>query len=261
MSESLPVVILVGGAGSRLGREGEVPPKALVQVGNRPIVWHVIKIYAAFGYTHFVLTLGYGGNLIRQYFLDYDLLYRDLTCSPGNSGGVEFHHPAAESQWRITLADTGLRTNKAARIRRVAEYLGDGSFFVTYGDGVGNVDIAALLAFHRQHGKLATITGAQPFSQYGLVEAEADGSVKRLDEKPRLNHWINAGFMVFEHGVLDYLQGDDDLDLEKQVLPRLAAAGQLKMYRHTGFWQSMDTLKDAQALSELWEKDAPWKVW
>ena len=151
MSESLPaksgrVVILVGGAGTRLGREGQVPPKALVQVGDRPIVWHIIKIYAAFGYTHFVLTLGYGGDLIRRYFLDYDLLYRDLTCSPGNSGGVEFHHPAAESHWRITLVDTGLRTNKAARIRRVAEYLGGGPFFVTYGDGVGNAALPVAIS-------------------------------------------------------------------------------------------------------------------
>jgi glucose-1-phosphate cytidylyltransferase len=261
MNESLPVVILVGGEGTRLGPQGETPPKALVQVGDRPIMWHVMKIYAAFGYMHFVLTLGYRGDLIRRYFLDYDVMTRDLTLSPGSSRELEFHCAVGDAGWHITLAETGLRTNKGARIRRVADYLGEGTFFVTYGDGVGNVDINALLAFHRRHGKLATITGIRPFSQYGLVDAADNGRVIGVHEKSRLDHWINAGFMVFEHAVLDYVQGDDDMDLEKETLPRLAADGQLMMYRHTGFWQSMDTFKDAQALSDLWEKGAPWKVW
>jgi glucose-1-phosphate cytidylyltransferase len=159
------------------------------------------------------------------------------------------------------LADTGLQTNKGGRIRRVAEYLGESTFFVTYGDGVGNVDINALLAFHRGHGKLATITGVRPFSQYGLVDVTDEGRVTGVREKSRLDYWINAGFMVFEHGTLDYFQGDDTLDLEKQVLPHLATDGQLMMYPHTGFWQSMDTFKDAQALAEAWETSAPWKVW
>jgi glucose-1-phosphate cytidylyltransferase len=261
MKESLSVVILVGGAGTRLGPEGETSPKALVVVGDKPILWHVMKIYAAFGHTHFVLTLGYRGDLIRRYFWDYDLISRDVTLSPGNSHKPMFHNAPGEAGWRITLVDTGLRTNKAARIRRVAEYLGGGPFFVTYGDGVGNVDINALLTFHRRHGKLATITGVRPFSQYGLVDANDDGLVTGVHEKSRLDLWINAGFMVFEHGVFNYLQGSDDLDLEREVLPRLAAEGQLMMYRHTGFWQSMDTFKDAQTLSDLWEKEAPWKVW
>jgi glucose-1-phosphate cytidylyltransferase len=261
MTESLPVVILVGGAGTRLGRGGETPPKALVEVGDRPIVWHVMKIYAAFGCTHFVLTLGYRGDLIRRYFLDYDVMGRDVTVSPGDAGSVQFHGPPQEAHWRVTLVDTGLGTNKAARVRRAAPYLGTGTFFVTYGDGVGDVNIAELLAFHRRHGKRATVTCVQPFSQYGVVAARDDGRVTALREKPRLDHWINAGFMVFEHSALDYLQGGDDLDLEKEVLPRLAAEGQLMMYRHPGFWQSMDTFKDAQALSEVWEKQAPWKVW
>jgi glucose-1-phosphate cytidylyltransferase len=186
---------------------------------------------------------------------------RDPTLSPGNLHELTFHRAADDAAWRITLADTGLRTNTGARIRRVADYLGEGAFFVTYGDGVGNVDINALLAFHRRHGKLATITGIRPFSQYGLVDAADDGRVMGVHEKSRLDHWINAGFMVFEHAVLDYVQGDDNVDLEKETLPRLAAEGQLMMYRHAGFWQSMDTFKDAQALSDLWEKDAPWKVW
>ena len=261
VSESLPVAILVGGMGTRLGPNGEAPPKALVEVGDRPILWHIMKIYAAFGHTHFVLTLGYRGDLIRRYWLDYDVMNRDLTFSPGEACELTFHHPAAEPGWRVTLADTGLWTNKGARIRRVAEYLGEGTFFVTYGDGMGDVDLNALLAFHRDHGKLATLTGVRPFSQYGLVDATDNGRVRGVYEKSRLDHWINAGFMVLEHGALDYFQGDDTLDLEKQVLPHLAADGQLMMYRHTGFWQSMDTFKDAQALAEAWETSAPWKVW
>ena len=261
VSESWPVVILVGGMGTRLGPNGEAPPKALVEVGDKPILWHVMKIYAAFGYTQFVLTLGYRGDLIRRYWLDYDVMSRDLTFSPGEVCELTFHHPAAEPGWRVTLADTGLRTNKGARIRRVAEYLGEDTFFVTYGDGLGDVDINALLAFHRGHGKLATITGVRPFSQYGLVDVTDDGRVTGVYEKARLDHWINAGFMVLEHGALDYFQGGDTLDLEKHVLPHLAADGQLMMYRHTGFWQSMDTFKDAQVLTELWETSAPWQVW
>ena len=264
MAESLPVVILVGGAGTRLGREGVAPPKALVEVGDRPILWHVMKIYAAYGHNEFILPLGYRGDWVRRYFLEYDAMSRPLTVTIGKPVPPEFHADPQENNWHVTLFEAGAPAlvNKGARVRRASSYIKTGTFFVTYGDGVGNVDIGALLAFHRAHGKLATVTGVRLPSQYGIVNVADDGQVTGFHEKMKLDHWINAGFFVFEQGVFDYLQGDDTVDLEKETLPRLAADGQLMLYRHTGFWASMDTFKEAQWLTELWESgQAPWKVW
>ncbi len=264
MSESLSVIILVGGAGTRLGREGQVPPKALVDVGGKPILWHVMKIYAAYGHTHFILPLGYRGVWIRRYFLEYDAMNRPLTLTLGQPAAFQFHAGQQENNWRITLFESGLpdRTDKGNHIRNARPYIETETFFVTYGDGVGNININALLAFHRAHGKLATVTGVRPFSQYGLLDVSDDNRVIHMREKPQLDHWINAGFFVFEPGVFDYLQGHEKIDLEKGALPRLAADGQLMMYRHTGFWGKMDTFKEAQNLAELWESgQAPWKVW
>lgn len=264
MAESLPVVILVGGAGTRLGREGEVPPKALVEVGDKPILWHVMKLYAAYGHTRFILPLGYRGDWIRRYFMEYNIMNRPLTFRLGQIAPPEFHAGQPESDWCITLFESGLpnRTDKGDHVRNARPYIDAGTFFVTYGDGVGNVDIDALLKFHRAHGRLATLAGIRPFSQYGLLDANDDGQVTSLREKPQLDHWINAGFFAFEQGIFDYLQGETGHDLEGQVLPCLAADGQLMVYRHTGFWGKMDTFKEAQKLTELWESgQAPWKVW
>jgi len=264
MSESLSVVILVGGAGTRLGREGEVPPKALVEVGDKPILWHVMKIYAAYGHTHFILPLGYRGDWIRRYFMEYNAMNRPFTFRLGRIESAEFHADQPESDWCITLFESGLpnRVEKGDHIRNARPYIRSGTFFVTYGDGVGNVNINALLAFHRAHGKLATVTGVQPFSQYGLLDVNEDGLVIGLREKPQLDHWINAGFFVFEQGIFDYISADEKVVLEEDVLPRVAADGQLMMYRHLGFWGKMDTFKEAQKLTELWESGkAPWKVW
>src|SRR5512136_189838 len=185
MSESLSVVILVGGAGTRLGREGEVPPKALVEVGDRPILWHVMKLYAAYGHTHFVLPLGYRGDWIRRYFMEYNTMSRPVTLKLGQSTTAEFHAEQTESEWCITLFESGLpnRVEKGDHVRNARPYLSGGTFFVTYGDGVGSVDIDALLAFHRSHGKLATVTGVRPFSQYGLLDVKDDGLVTSLYEK------------------------------------------------------------------------------
>ncbi len=264
MSESLPVVILVGGAGTRLGRGGEVPPKALVEVGDRPILWHVMKTYAAYGHTYFILPLGYRGDWIRRYFMEYNVMSRPLTFRLGQAARPEFHAEQPESDWCITLFESGLpeRTDKGAHVRKALAYTQDRTFFVTYGDGLGNIDIHALLGFHRAHGKLATVTGVQPFSQYGVLDVDESGRVASLYEKPQLDHWINAGFFVFEPGVANYLPEGEALDLERQVLPQLAAEGQLMMYKHRGFWGKMDTFKEAQKLTELWESgQAPWKVW
>ncbi|HLF00361.1 MAG TPA: sugar phosphate nucleotidyltransferase [Anaerolineales bacterium] len=261
MSESLPVVLLVGGLGTRMGPEAEGRPKALVEVGGRPIVWHIMKLFAHFGHTRFVFPLGYRGDLFRRYFLDYEALTHDLTFTLGKPEMRAYHRLNREAEWEVTLFDAGVPTNKGARVRQAMEQINADRVCVTYGDGIGDVDIEALLAFHRAHGKLATLTGYQPYSQYGVLDVDADSRITALREKPRLTGWINAGFFVFERGVLDYLQGDDTVDLEKNALARLAEDGQLMMHRHTGFWASMDTFKEAQTLNELWEQGAPWKVW
>jgi len=235
--------------------------KALVEVGERPILWHIMKIYAAYSLKDFVLTLGHGGDAIKQYFLDYEPLTSDFTLTLGKQPQVAYHQGHDEENWQITMANTGLDTNKGARITRVLKYLGNEPFHLTYGDGVGDVDLAALTAFHRSHGRLMTVTGYQPYSQYGIMQVENTGQVTGFEEKPRLNEWINAGFMVCEPGIRDYLQGDDSLDLEKEVMAQLAEDGQLVMYRHNGFWRSMDTFKEARELDRMWANGAPWKVW
>ncbi len=257
---ALPVIIFCGGQGTRM--QGDTPTKKeLVEVGGRPILWHVMKIYATYGHTHFILTLGHRANEVKRYFLEYESMRCDVTVRLDRSDGVTYHRTEVEEDWQVTLADTGLSTEKGSRIYRVAQYIDADTFFVTYGDGVGDVDVDALLAFHRQHGRLATVTGVHPPSWYGIVQANDAGQVDGFVQKPQLEHWINAGFMVFERGVLDYLADGDDVHLERTVLPRLADEGQLMMYRHTGFWRKMDTLKEALALDKFWRESAPWKTW
>jgi glucose-1-phosphate cytidylyltransferase len=258
--ETLPVVILCGGQGTRM--RGSTPTKKeLVEVGGRPILWHVMKIYATYGHTRFILTLGHQAEALKRYFLEFEPMSYDFTVRLDRSGTISYHRSNAEENWEVTLADTGLYTEKGSRIRRVARYIDADTFFVTYGDGVGYVDLDALLAFHRQHGRLATVTGVCPRSPYGLLRADETGQVIRFGEKPQLEHWINAGFMIFEHGVLAYLGDGDNVHLEREVLPRLAADGQLMMYRHTGFWRKMDTYKEALELDAIWRESAPWKTW
>ncbi len=259
--DNLPVIILCGGQGTRM--QGATPvKKELVPVGGRPILWHVMKIYAAFGYSDFILALGYQAESLKRYFLDYEALNCDFTVRLGGAGDISYHRTQVEEEgWAVTLTDTGPPdVEKGTRIYRAARYVEADTFFVTYGDGVGNVDIDALLAFHRRHGRLVTITGVQPWSQYGILQVDEAGQVAGFVQKPRLEHWINAGFMVFERRVLDYLRGDD-VHLERETFPRLAAEGQLMMYRHTGFWRSMDTFKEAMELDTIWRESAPWKVW
>jgi len=260
MNEPLSVVILCGGQGTRMGAGGQTK-KELVEVGGRAIIWHVMRIYAAFGWTSFILPLGHMANEIKRYFLDLKTAAHDLTLTLGSENQIILHHPPQEAGWKIAMVDTGLETPKGSRIGRVVPYLGTAAnFSVTYGDGVGDVDINALLAFHLAHGKLATITGVRPTSQYGIAHVDGDGRVSGFEEKPLLDHWINAGFMIFRRQVLDYLVGDD-VDLERHTLVQLASENQLMMYRHPGFWRSMDTFKEAVELDQVWRQQAPWKVW
>lgn len=259
-TDGFPVVLLVGGTGSRMGAEAGGIPKPLVDVGGHPILWHVMKLYAHYGHTRFIFPLGHKGEAFRRYFMEYEALTHDVSFALGCPDQRLSHNPGDEGEWHVTLFDAGLVTEKGARVRQAVERMEAQSFFVTYGDGIGDIALTALLDFHRSHGKLATLTGFQPFSQYGVVDVNEDGRVRHLSEKPRLAQWINAGFFVFERGVLDYLS-DDQVDLEQQALPKLAAAGELMMYRHTGYWASMDTFKDAQHLNDVWEASAPWKVW
>ncbi len=255
----MKTVILAGGRGTRLAEETEIRPKPMVEVGERPILWHIMKLYSAFGIRDFYVALGYKGEHIKHYFLDYYALNGSLRLGL-RSGQVEMYASQAED-WDLHLMDTGMNTSTGGRVLRLRPYLEDGTFMVTYGDGVGNVDIGALLAFHRAQGKIATVTAVRPPARFGGLEFDGD-LVARFTEKPQSGEgWINGGFLVFEPAVFNYLDGDT-CSLESVALERLAAAGQLAAYRHYGFWQCMDTLRDKIRLEEEWASGkAPWKLW
>jgi len=253
----LPVVILCGGMGIRMGDDR---PKMLVEVGGQPVLWHVMKIYAAQGFNHFVLALGYRGEDIKRYFLEYGPLTRDFTLTLGAAAKIEYHDPYPEGGWRITFADTGLPTQTGARIRKAAHYVQTQTFFATYGDGVADIDLHALLAFHRRMGRVATITGVRSFSRFGVLRTDGHGLATRFEEKPLVDALINGGFFVFEREVLEYLEDGDDVVLEKEPLQRLAADGQLAIYEHSGFWRAMDTFKDAREMNAIWHESTPWKI-
>lgn len=257
----MKTVILCGGQGTRLREETEYRPKPLVDVGGHPILWHIMKLYAHYGYSDFVCCLGYKANAIKEYFLNYDAMNNDFTVRLGKDSAVEYHDWHAEQNFSVTLADTGLNTMTGGRVQRVSRYLEGERFMVTYGDGVADVDIAELLKFHKSHGKLATCTTVRPISRFGVVSLGAAGTVERFTEKPQVEGWINAGFFVFEPEVLKYLEGEDGM-LEQAPLERLASEGQLMAYRHEGYFFAMDTYRDYLALNEEWQSgNAPWKVW
>jgi glucose-1-phosphate cytidylyltransferase len=256
------VVLLAGGLGTRLREETEFRPKPMVEVGGKPILWHLMKFFAAHGLTEFVVCAGYKGEQIKEYFLNYAAHNSDFTVSLGRRDEVTFHGEHDESDWTVTVADTGASTLTAGRVERIERYVRGERFLVTYGDGLADVDVAALLAFHESHGGLATLTTVQPLSRFGLVEATDDGVVTRFREKPQMQEWINAGFFVFEPSVFDYLRDADQRMLEDEPLAELAADGQLSTYRHDGFWQPMDTSREHVLLNEIWNSGAaPWAVW
>ncbi|HLJ88358.1 MAG TPA: glucose-1-phosphate cytidylyltransferase [Candidatus Angelobacter sp.] len=257
----MKVVVLCGGLGTRLREETEFRPKPMVEIGGRPILWHIMKIYAHAGFQEFVLCLGYRGNMIKDYFLNYEAMNSDFTICLGRRSHIEYNNNHSEQDFRVTLVDTGQATMTGGRVKRIEKYVDDGTFLLTYGDGVSNVDLQALLAFHRSHGKIATVTTVVPGSRFGIVDTGNGGRVLKFVEKPRSESRASAGFFVFEKEVFNYL-GSDECILEREPLERLAADQQLMAYEHDGFFYAMDTYREYEYLNDLWSKDqAPWKVW
>lgn len=255
----MKAVILAGGFGSRLSEETTLRPKPMVEIGGKPMLWHIMKIYAAHGIEDFVICLGYKGYVIKEYFANYYLHSCDVTFDL--AGGAMQVHRSETEPWRVTLVDTGEATMTGGRLKRVLSYLGDETFCFTYGDGVGDLDIGALLAFHRAHGRIATVTAVQPPGRYGALDLDGE-SVREFEEKPRGDGaWTNGGFFVLQPEVARYLAGDETV-FEQEPMQGLAADGELRAFRHAGFWRAMDTLRDRIHLEQLWGSgQAPWRVW
>ncbi len=262
MTENMKVVILCGGAGTRLREETEFRPKPMVNIGPYPILWHIMKYYSQFGFKEFVLALGYKGDMIKNYFCHYELMYNDVTIELGQPEKTCIHYAHDEAGWKITLADTGEKSLKGARLKKVEKYIVGDTFMMTYGDGIADVDIGKLLAFHQAHGKMATVTGINIASRFGELKIDGD-SVETFSEKPQDGKgFINGGFFVFSRKILDYLTTDDLCDLEVGPLEQIAGEGQLMVYKHRGFWACMDTLRDMEYLNKIWNDGrARWKIW
>ncbi len=257
----MKVVILAGGRGTRLSEETYLKPKPMAEIGERPLLWHIMKGYSHYGFKDFVICLGYKGYLIKEYFFNYFLHQADVTIDMKNNK-MEVHHKKAEP-WKVTLVDTGLNTMTGGRIKRVQEYIGKNPFMLTYGDGVADVDIKKLAAFHRKSGGLATMTAVQNLGRFGAIEMKASGAIRSFKEKPRGDGaWINGGFFVLQPGIFNYIKDGDSTIWERGPLEALAARDKLAAYKHTGFWKCMDTLRDKTELENLWQTGkAPWKIW
>jgi len=255
------VVILCGGLGTRLREETEFRPKPMVEIGGRPILWHIMKMYAHHGFRDFVLCLGYRGNTIRDYFLNYEAMNNDFTMRLGERSEIRCHGRHNEQGFSVTLADTGLESMTGGRVRRIKKYIDGDNFLLTYGDGVSDVNIGRLLEFHRSHGRIGTVTSVPPISRFGMLDLSAKGQVVRFAEKPQTDGWMSAGFFVFQRKFFEYLGGDDCI-LEGPPLEQLAREGQLMAYQHDGFFYAMDTFREYQHLNDLWNRNAaPWNVW
>lgn len=255
----MKAVILAGGYGTRISEETTLKPKPMVEIGGKPILWHIMKIYSHYGINDFLICLGYKGYCIKEYFINYCMHQSDLTVDLSRNS-VECLRNHGEP-WRVSLVDTGDGTPTGGRVRRIRPHI-DGTFMLTYGDGVADIDLHALLNFHRGHGRVATITAVHPPSKYGVVRFDPEGLVESFMEKPQgAGSYINAGFFVFEPEIFDYLGDSDEVMLEREPFERLAADGQMRAYTHDGFWKCMDTLRDKRELEQLWQSSPQWKVW
>ncbi|OPZ92861.1 MAG: Glucose-1-phosphate cytidylyltransferase [Firmicutes bacterium ADurb.Bin419] len=257
----MKVVILAGGFGTRISEESHLKPKPMIEIGGMPIMWHIMKLYSHYGFDDFIICAGYKQHVIKEWFANYFLHTSDITFDFSQGNKIIVHNKNSEP-WKVTVVDTGLNTMTGGRLKRVREYIGDELFFMTYGDGVSNVDVLETLTFHKEHGKLATMTAIKPDSRFGLLDLATDKKVIAFREKSQIDSgWINAGFMVLDHKVLDYI-ADDTVMFEREPLEALATDGELMCYKHNGFWQCMDTLRDKEGLEKKWGNGkAPWKVW
>lgn len=257
----MKVVILAGGMGTRISEESHLKPKPMVEIGGQPILWHIMKIYSSFGYNEFVICCGYKGHVIKEYFMDYYMYQSDVTINLMNNDIIV--HETISEPWKVTLVNTGLHTSTAGRIKMIEKYVGEESFMMTYGDGVGDIDIAGLVEFHNASGKVATITTTRPFGRFGILQMdENENRVRSFKEKAAEDQaWVNAGFAVFNKEIFQYM-GDGSQMLEQEPYERLAEAGQMAAYKHTGFWSPMDTMRDRNYLEQLWQEErAAWKNW
>ena len=257
----MKVVILCGGQGTRLREETEFKPKPLVEIGGMPILWHIMKTYSHYGFKDFVLCLGYKGNMIKNFFLNYDKLSRDFTYNP-NSNKITKHGENDIEDWNITFAETGLNSETGSRIKKIEKYIDGDNFFLTYGDGVSNINIKELLDFHLKNGKIGTVTSVRPLTRFGLLEIEENNNITSFTKK-RLVHdgWIDGGFFVFNKKIFNYLSNEESCMLEGEPLQKLSKDGQFMAFKHTGFWQCMDNIRDSKMLNEMWESNPEWKIW
>lgn len=257
----MKVVILCGGKGTRLREETEYRPKPMVQIGNRPILWHIMKIYAHYGFKDFVICLGYKGNMIKEYFLNYEMMNNDFTINLGNKNEVQIHSDHDEHDWMVTLAETGEESQTGARIKKIEKYIDEDTFLLTYGDGVSEINIQDLVKFHTSHGKIGTMTGVHPPSRFGEFHLK-ENQITQFYEKPQASEgMINGGFFVLNKEFFNYLDDEEDCILEKAPLTNLAADGELMLYPNNNFWQCVDTYRELEILNSLWKNNPPWKVW
>ena len=256
----MKAVILAGGMGTRLREETEFRPKPMVEIGGRPILWHIMKTLSTQGINDFVICLGYKGDQIKDFFMNYESRTHDITVTLGESEGLVQHTKTLSENWTVTLANTGLATMTGGRIHKIKKYVGDERFLCTYGDGLADIDVTALTNFHVAHGKTATVTAVRPATRFGAMQIDEDNTVNEFAEKPRAEKWVNGGYFIFEPGIFNYL--DSQCTLEAKPLESLSKKGELKAFHHEGFWQPMDTFRESQELNELWSTDkAPWKIW
>lgn len=257
----MKVVILAGGFGSRISEESHLKPKPMIEIGGMPILWHIMKTYSTYGFNEFIICAGYKQHVIKEYFADYYLHMSDITFDFANNNNIIIHNNVAEP-WKVTIVDTGLNTLTGGRVKRIQKYIGNEDFMLTYGDAVSDVNIEELVAFHKKQGKLATLTAVQPGGRFGTLDIDNTNTIKKFAEKTKeAGGWINAGFMVLSPKVFDLIEGDKTI-FERYPLEKLSSDNQLSAYKHKGFWQCMDTLKEKMYLEELWETgNAPWKVW